>query len=340
MARKTKYQRLTSEESLAKINPENARLSEDFLAYLRSTQRSETTIFAYRNDLAIAMVWIMRRRRNKCFVELTKRDIIAFQDWLINENGNSPARVRRIKSTLSSLSNYIESVEDDTYPDFRNIIHKIESPVAQPVRDKTIFSDEELQKLLDTLVEMRAYEKACALALAMYSGRRKSELIIFKTSYFTPDNIIFGSLYKTPEPIKTKGRGLGKFIHCYTLANKFQPYLDLWLQERERIGVVSEWLFPGAYDHSQHIKVDTLDRWAETFTRLSGRDFYWHSLRHYYTTSLVRAGLPDGVIQDIIGWSSADMLRLYTDISVDEQLGKYFDENGIKHVERASIGDL
>ena len=57
-------------------------------------------------------------------------------------------------------------------------------------------------------------------------------------------------------------------------------------------------------------------------------------------THLVRMGLPDGVIQDIIGWSSADMLRLYTDIPVDEQIGKYFDENGIKTVDKASISDL
>ena len=84
----------------------------------------------------------------------------------------------------------------------------------------------------------------------------------------------------------------------------------------------------------------TLNSWASTFSSMLEVDFYWHSLRHYFTTHLVRMGLPDGVIQDIIGWTSADMLRLYTDISVDEQLGKYFDEDGIKHVEKTSLSNV
>lgn len=52
------------------------------------------------------------------------------------ENGNSPARVRRVKAALSSLSNYIENILDDEYEDFRPIIRKIENPQNTPVREK------------------------------------------------------------------------------------------------------------------------------------------------------------------------------------------------------------
>ena len=38
--------------------------------------------------------------------------------------------------------------------------------------------------------------------------------------------------------------------------------------------------------------------------------------------------LPDNVIQDIVGWDSADMVRVYKDISAEEQISQYFDENG------------
>lgn len=162
------------------------------------------------------------------------------------------------------------------------------------------------------------------LALAMCSGRRKSELVRFKVSYFNDDNVIYGALYKTPETVKTKGRGNGKYIYCYTLKREFKPYLDLWIDERKRRGIESEWLFPQKDNYQEHLKPESLNSWAETFTKFLGIDFYWHCLRHYFTTHLVRMGLPDGVIQDIIGWSSADMLRLYTDIPIDEQIGKYF----------------
>jgi len=112
------------------------------------------------------------------------------------------------------------------------------------------------------------------------------------------------------------------------------------MNQRKENGIESEWLFPLKSDSTQHMNAQTLNSWAQTFTRLLGVDFYWHSLRHFFTTDLVRSGLPDGVIQDIIGWSSADMLRLYTDIPVDEQLGKYFDENGIKANQQTNISNL
>lgn len=321
--------RITDPETLAAINPENARLSADYLDYLRSIQRAASTIEVYKNDLDIAWVFALKRLNNKFFVNWTKRDVISFQNWLVNEHKNSPARVRRIKATLSSLSNYIESILDDEYKEFRNIIHKVESPVSQPVREKTVLQEDQLVTLLDTLISKKQYKKACALALAMYSGRRKSELVRFKVSYFDDENIIFGSLYKTPETIRTKGRGKGKYIYCYTLAKKFKPYLDYWLAQRKELGVESDWLFPDPSDPTEPMNVSTLDSYAQTFSRMLGVDFYFHSMRHYFTTALVRTGLPDSVIQDIIGWSSAEMLRIYTDIPVDEQLGKWFSDGEV-----------
>ena len=338
--RKTKKNTITSPELIAQINAENATLASDFVDYLRSTQKSDTTIAVYRNDLDIAFVWALKYNDNRPFPKWTKREIVRFQNWLVNENGNSPARVRRIKATLSSLSNFIESVLDEDYPGFRNIIHKVESPVSQPVREKTVLTDVQLDTLLNALVEKKQYEKACMLALAMCSGRRKAELVRFKVNYFDNANIIYGSLYRTPEPVRTKGRGTGKYLTCYTLAKKFKPYFELWMQQRKEKNIESEWLFPMPGNPSEHMNHNSLNSWAQTFSRMLGVDFYFHCLRHYFTTHLVRMGLPDGVIQDIIGWTSADMLRLYTDIPIDEQLGKYFDENGIKTAPKADISNL
>lgn len=342
MARKTKMNTLTSNELIKQVNPENIRLKEDFLSYLRSVQRSPKTIYCYENDLNIFFVWNAQHNNNKFFPKITKRDLVSYQYWLLNDNGNSPARIRRLKATISSLSNFVETIldDDEDFKNFHSIVKKVENPINQPVREKTVLNDKQLDDLLNYLVDKRKYDKACMLALAMCSGRRKAELVRFKVSYFDDSNIIHGSLYKTPESVKTKGHGNGKFIYCYTLRHKFKPYLDRWLAEREKIGINSEWLFPQKENPNEHLKPETLNSWANTFTNFLGVDFYWHCLRHYFTTHLVKMGLPDSVIQDIIGWSSADMLRLYTDIPVDEQIGKYFDENGIKNIEKTNISDL
>lgn len=327
MARTTKMNSITSPELWAQVNPDNKQLLSDFLDYLRSVQRSETTIHGYDNDIQIAFVWCLEHNNNAYFVHWTKRNIVAYQNWLLNNNENSPARIRRLKAALSSLSNYISNVLDDEYPNFRNIVNKVENPVNRPVREKTVWEDEELENLLDVLIKKKKYEQACYLALGMYSGRRKAELCIFKVSDFDDDKLVCdGALYKSA-PLKTKGRGLGKYINCYTLAKKFKPYFDMWMEERKRLGIESEWLFPNKTKPNEPMQISTANSFANTYSRLSGRDMYLHSLRHFHTTSLAKAGIPDNVITQIVGWDSADMCKIYTDIEADEQIGMYF-KNG------------
>lgn len=344
MPRKTKQNDITSPELLEQINPKNKRLLKDYLLYLKSVQRAETTINSYQNDLEIFFVWLLQNADNKFFAKITKRDIIAFQNYLLNENKNSPARIRRIKATLSSLSNYIENVldDDEDCKGFKNIIHKIESPVNQPVREKTVLSEQDIQQLLDYLVEHKQYQKACLFALAAASGRRKSELVRFKVSYFTDDNILFGSLYKTPEKIRTKGRGNGKYLYVYTLAGLFKPYLDLWLAERKQLCVESEWLFVKRVGNGEYIQLpDTaITSWFASFSKILHKDIYPHSLRHFFTTHLSKQGIPDGVIADIVGWSSVEMTAIYNDRTADSQISDYFDESGIKQKTSKSLSEL
>lgn len=343
MPRKTKQNSITSPELLAQVNAENIRLGEDFFAYLESVQRSPKTIAGYRNDLDIFWCWNLQHNKNKFFPEITKREYAAYQRWLISENENSPARVRRLKSTISSLSNFVETIldEEEEFRGFKSSIKKIENPVLQPVREKTVWSDEELEDLLDKLVEQQQYKKACVVALAMYGGRRKAELCRFLVDDFKDENLVCdGALYKTSAPMKTKGFGMGKYIYCYTLAKKFKPYLDFWMQERERLGIESPWLFPSETDQNEQISETTLNSWANTFSRMTGRDFYWHSLRHFTTTALAKSGLPDGVIQSIIGWSSADMVRLYNDMDAEEQIGMYFKDGEINTSGVKGLSDI
>ena len=209
MARKTKYNEITSEESIAKILPDNKRLADDFFDYLKSIDRSATTIEQYKSDLRIFFVWNLENNNNKKFIDITKREFARFQSYALEIWEWSPKRIRRVKSTISSLSNYIENIldEEKEFENYRSVIKKIESPVNEVVREKTIFTQEELQKLLDYLVEHEKYMQACVLSLAMNSGRRKAEIPRFKVSYFDQDNVLFGSLYKTNEKVTTKGRG-------------------------------------------------------------------------------------------------------------------------------------
>lgn len=171
--RSTVYNKITSAEKIAQINIKNKELCSDFIEYLKSIDRSPSTIYAYEQDLNVFMVWNLENNSNKEFIKITKRELTKFQNHALNLWGWSPRRLRRIKSVISSLSNFITDIldEEEEYQDFKSIIKKIPSPLNEEVREKTVFEPEELEKLLDKLVEEKKYMQACMVSLAMNSGR-------------------------------------------------------------------------------------------------------------------------------------------------------------------------
>ena len=332
MGRTTIYNSITSQQKINEINPKNRELIKDYLDYLVSIDRSPNTISQYRHDLNIFFCWNVENNDNKYFVDLTKREIAKFQKHAMTEWNWSTNRLSRVKASLSSLSNYIENILDDEVENFRPIIRKIETPVRIPVRDKTVITDKEVSDVLDRLVENHKYVEACAFALASFGGARKSELLRYKTSYFDDENIMQdASLYRTPEPIQTKGRGShGKALIKYTLLD-FKPYLDLWIDEKKKRGYIeSEFIF--SKPNGQVMTTARLDSYAKIISKYLGKPFYFHALRHQLCTRLFKLGLPSDVIQGYFGWSSAEMLNVYNDSTTEESFGRYFTKKGIKGI--------
>ena len=65
MGRKTKHNKITSPELISQINAQNIHLMDDFLEYMRSVGKAESTIKAYTNDLYIFFVWVLQNANNK-----------------------------------------------------------------------------------------------------------------------------------------------------------------------------------------------------------------------------------------------------------------------------------
>ena len=351
MARKTAKVLLTSQEEIDKILPENKELLDDFLNYLETTDHSPASIKVYKNNLEIFFVYLLNFAKNKDFVNIKKRDVLNFQNHMV-KNGLGSARIKNIRSSLSSLSNFIENIldEEEKWEDFRNIINKIPAPNPNPVREKTVLEDEDCQRLLDWLVDQKKYQEACAFALAWASGRRKSELLRIKKDWINDENLMYGSLYKTPEKIKTKGAGVtGKLLNVYILKSKFKPYYDLWMEERKRLGVPEDiedlFVTKGKADENGNrewkaITTSTLDYWASKFSKFLEVDFYWHCMRHQFTTALLKAKIPSSVVQNIIGWSSGDMVNLYNDADKDDMIGEYFKDGKIISKDKKNLSEL
>jgi hypothetical protein len=84
LARFTVYNKITSPEKLALVNKDNKDLGNEWLDYLASVDRAQSTIKGYRNDLDIFWCWNLEHNKNKDFAKLTKRDIAKFQNHAIN----------------------------------------------------------------------------------------------------------------------------------------------------------------------------------------------------------------------------------------------------------------
>ena len=70
------------------------------------------------------------------------------------------------------------------------------------------------------------------------------------------------------------------------LYKPFKPYLDLWLADRQKRGIESEWLFTDVHDRTQPITISRMNSFARTYSKIMGTDVYLHSLRHFMTSEL------------------------------------------------------
>ena len=283
------------------------------------------------------MIWYMENCDNKHFTEIKKRDVIKYQNYLLNDLKLSPARIRTLRASISSLSNYIMNILDDEYPSFQNIINRIPAPQKGEVREKTILSEEQINYLLDYLIKNNKYQQACFVACLAGSGARKAEMPRFKVSFFDEENYMYG-LYKTPK-ITTKGRGSkGKLLNKYVIKALVRSYLDIWIEERKTLGIDIDDLFVSKKNGIwKPVKISTIDSWCEGFSKILGIDFYCHAVRHYYATALAKAGVPVSKIKDLMGHESSSTSEIYIDIDEEDNLKDLFDENGLKPQKKQDV---
>ncbi len=312
---------ITSDKLIAQINPENVKLMERFLKNF-ATKRSPKSVTVYRSNLNIFFVWNLLENDNRPFAKIKKLQMLDFFDYALSELRWSPNRFHQCHSSLSSFSDWIENYYDEVegYEGFRNIVKKIEKPSKEAVREKTVLSKEDVDKIFAVLEEENRTQEQCLLALAISCGARVSELAQFTTYLIDEENTVFDGLFlETTEKIRTKGAGVtGKMLKKYILKDMFLPYYHKWLVERENI------LNETNQDHDSVFitkegnpaNADRLRDWIGTWGDIVGKPLYPHSLRHYQISLLKRLEIDDDLIVYLTGWAEGTghtMIAIYND---------------------------
>lgn len=330
--RKTFRKVITSPELIEQINPKNKMLADRFLKNF-ATKRSPNSVVSYKSNLNIFFCWNVEHNDNKFFIDIRKIELMDFFDFCVTELKWSPNRYAQMHSCLSSFSAWIENYFDDDYPLFRNLLSKIEKPVKENVREKTVLQKEDIDKLFEYFDENDMIQDACLLALAISCGARISELSSFTTDLIDEDNVVFdGFFLETTKKIKTKGRGVnGKMLTKYILKDMFLPYYKKWLEVRKEIMKENnkdhDFIF--VTKEGNPANADRLRDWMSKWSDVVGQPCYPHNFRHYHISFLKKLELEDDFIVYLTGWSEStghSMVAVYNDLTAKDRKWKNLDK--------------
>lgn len=317
--RKTFRKVITSPELTAQINKDNIKLMERFLKNF-ATKRSPKSVTVYRSNLIIFLTWNLLYNENKLFTDIRKIEYADFFDFCVSELRWNANRYHQCHSSLSSFSAWIENYFDEDYPQFRNLLPKIEKPSKEAIREKTILKEEDINKIFSILEEENRTQEQCLLALAISCGARVSELAQFTLSLIDEENTVFDGLFlETTEKIRTKGSGVqGKMLKKYILKDMFLPYYHKWLAERDEIikKTNQDHDFIFITKDGSPANADRLRDWISTWGDIVEQPIYPHSLRHYQISLLKRLEIDDDLIVYLTGWAEGTghtMISIYND---------------------------
>jgi len=299
--RHMEYHIYNAEEAWEDVSEENKILVKEFMEYVSATDKSPETKRVYIHNLKLFFQWVLNERENKFFAELKKRDFMSWLSYLVDTQKLSPSRVRQLRSTISSLSNFCENVladEDKRFENYRNLILKIPAPPLESVREITYLSDEQINKLLDWLEEQQAWKDCLYIVLSFYTGARKSEVRQFKISDFTKDTLQNG-MYKTSLK-RAKGRGkIGKQRYFLIPQEIVDKYLGLYLTTR--VDDLDD-LFVTKYKGKVNsVSLNTFNHWCDKYSEYLGIPVYPHCYRSSIATMLKERGKDPVKIQKMLG---------------------------------------
>lgn len=189
MARGKTYNRFYSDELWGRVNKENKRILDDFIAEYKQRKMSKGTISQYYNDLRIVFIYILKELDNKCILELNKKDFRGLSLYFTEECGLSAARANRLHSATNSLLTFCE--EDDDYDYDINYSKKVSGLKKQKVKDNEddfFFTFDEFVKVRDILIERGQIQNAVLWSIGFDSAGRRNELFQIKKQGLTTGN--------------------------------------------------------------------------------------------------------------------------------------------------------
>lgn len=328
--RQTNYNIHNASEDWEKVSKWNKGLVKMYMSYLGASDKSSKTKEKYLHNLKLFFQWVLNYQDNKPFEKLKKRNYMEWLDYLVNEQKLSPARVRVLRCTVSSFSNFCEDIlsGDEDYPEFdnfRNLILKIKPPVLNNIREKTYLTKEQIEDLLNYCEDKEMWQECVYITVSFYTGARIEEVLQFKRSDFKEDNLK-GDYYVT-SPKRCKGRGsIGK-VRTFKIKKEFlQYYLDKYLETRtDKLDELFIYEIKSK-NETYPAKDATIRTWCNKFSKYLNTPIYPHCFRSSIATVLsVEENKDISKIQSLLGHQSSATTQIYIKHDPNEDIEDLFD---------------
>lgn len=279
----------------------------NFLDFIKDQKgSSENTILAYQSDLA-QLEEILQKNlgREPQPVDINPQTIEAYTDWLA-EKGYRPSTVARkiaaVRSYLDFLVRY-EGLPDPGVSDF------LQSE-ATPRRKPRILSGDEMDRLLQAPLQKktaRNLRDAAILAVLFRTGLRAAELVSLQLEDVDRQHRqILRSVGETTLKLEESSEILERYLmdgrpHLARYPEENAVFLNQRGRQLSRQGL---WLI--------------VKRWARKAGL--GDDISPHTLRHSLAFSLLQDGHSRREVQDVLGLSSPNSIRVLSKLDEEEDM--------------------
>lgn len=318
-------------ESIRIVSPAEPEFDADFPALLEAFERdcnirnmTHESIRRYISAVRILRLFCDKNRKDP--IRIGSDGLIGFLTYLRNERRNSPKTVQNVFNALSTFFGYLEYIEKipkNPIPPIRTRYvrsYKSEGPRAE----KRLLSVEEMTHLISVTMNVR---DQAILILFAKTGIRRNELITLDVEDIDLAN---GEVRLKPAA-KRSNRMVFFDSECATV-------LSRWLSLRHDLGVSCSALFSNASGNriDRTEVYDKVIKWArfagfhDPSTKRSEKRFGPHCFRHWFTTHLIRSGMPRDYIKELRGDARREAIDIYNHI----------DPNDLKRVYLKSIPKL
>ena len=279
---------------LAVYDDSNEKMIKSFMACMVVEGRSKKTIKAYRYSINKFFRYV----GNKPYDQVTAFDIRA---WLASMkiSGCKSISIRNEKNNLTTFFNWLFG---------EGIIEKNPCTPIRPIKveqeEKSCFSSEEIDTIRSACNNTK---QRAIIETLLSSGLRVSELCNLKM-----DDVDFNSL--TVRVRCGKG-GKDRTTFINPVAKK---YICRYLSERKS---ESEYVFTSRY--GKQYSASGIQRIMVNMSEKCGFHIHPHRFRRTLASDLARKGMPIQEIQKLLGHTSIETTRRYTDTKIDQVQASY-----------------